>query len=114
MYIGSFRTTQGLGHFTKSLTMTRDDENRKLSSTRNTSASGATVLPLASNLVGSARIINQYDVLHRRVVKEVYSRSSAGTWILRQRRRFTYDGWNLIEERVFNASGALTEQQRYT
>ena len=72
------------------------------------------MLPLASNLVGSARIINQYDVLHRRVVKEVYSRNSAGTWILRQRRRFTYDGWNLIEERVFNASGALTEQQRYT
>jgi RHS repeat-associated protein len=65
-------------------------------------------------LVGSARIINQYDVLHRRVVKEVYSRNSAGTWILRQRRRFTYDGWNLIEERVFNASGALTEQQLYT
>jgi hypothetical protein len=27
---------------------------------------------------------------------------------------FDDDGWNLIEERVFNASGAFTEQHRYS
>jgi RHS repeat-associated protein len=94
--------------------MTWDAENRMLSSTRNGAAVGATVLPLASSLVNGARVVNRYDVLHRRVVKEVHAPNGSGGWTLQERRLFTYDGWNVIEERAFDAGGSLVAWQRLT
>jgi len=94
--------------------MTWDAENRMLSSTRNGAAVGATVLPLASSLVNGARVVNRYDVLHRRVVKEVHAPNGSGCWTLQERRLFTYDGWNVIEERAFDAGGSLVAWQRLT
>jgi RHS repeat-associated protein len=94
--------------------MTWDAENRMLSSTRNGAAVGGTVLPLASSLVNGARVVNRYDVLHRRVVKEVHAPNGSGGWTLQERRLFTYDGWNVIEERAFDAGGSLVTWQRLT
>jgi RHS repeat-associated protein len=94
--------------------MTWDAENRMLSSTRNGAAVGATVLPLASSLVNGARVVNRYDVLHRRVVKEVHAPNGSGGWTLQERRLFTYDGWNVIEERAFDAGGSPLSWQRLT
>jgi RHS repeat-associated protein len=62
---------------------------------------------------GNTRIDNRYDALHRRVVKQV-STWNAGTsaWTVQKTTRFTYDGWNVIEEEEVTA--ASTRIVRYT
>ncbi len=91
-----------------------DSENRLLSATRSTTAVGSTVLPLPAALKNGARTVNGYDALHRRTVKEVHAPNGSGGWTLQQRILYTYEGWNLIEERRFDGSGMLKSQMRYT
>jgi RHS repeat-associated protein len=81
--------------------MTWDGENRLLSMHRNGGAN-------------PGRIENVYDVQHRRILKRVFASNGSGGWTLAKSVAFTYDDWNVIEEREYNANGELTHHLRHT
>ena len=53
----------------------------------------------STQTAGNTRIDNRYDPLQRRVLKQVSTwDTGTSTWVLQKTMRFTYDGWNMIEE----------------
>jgi hypothetical protein len=81
--------------------VTWDGENLLLSMHRNGGAN-------------PGRIENVYDVQHRRILKRVFASNGSGGWTLAKSVAFTYDDWNVIEEREYNANGELTHHLRHT
>jgi hypothetical protein len=61
----------------------------------------------STQTAGHTRIDNRYDPLHRRVLKQVSTwDTGTSTWVLQKTVRFTYDGWNMIEEEQLQDSGS--------
>jgi RHS repeat-associated protein len=67
-----------------------------------------------ARMVEMGRIENVYDVQHRRILKRVFASNGSGGWTLAKSVAFTYDDWNVIEEREYNANGELTHHLRHT
>jgi RHS repeat-associated protein len=62
---------------------------------------------------GGNRIDNQYDALHRRILKTVSTWDSANnSWLPQKSTRFTYDAWNVVEEE--ETAGATVRRVNYT
>jgi RHS repeat-associated protein len=61
----------------------------------------------STQTAGNTRIDNRYDPLRRQVLKQVSSwDTSTANWVLQKTVRFTYDGWNVIEEEQLQDSGS--------
>jgi RHS repeat-associated protein len=65
---------------------------------------------VSTETAGANRIDNQYDALHRRVLKMV-SIWSNGSWVPQKATRFTYDAWNVVEEE--ETAGSLVRRVNY-
>jgi RHS repeat-associated protein len=62
---------------------------------------------VSTETTGNTRLDNRYDPLHRRVLKQVSTwDSGTSSWVLQKTVRFTYDGWNVIEEEQLQAGGS--------
>jgi RHS repeat-associated protein len=61
----------------------------------------------STQTAGNTRIDNRYDPLRRQVLKQVSTwDTSTANWVLQKTVRFTYDGWNVIEEEQLQDSGS--------
>jgi RHS repeat-associated protein len=60
---------------------------------------------VSTETAGNTRIDNRYDALHRRVLKIVSSwDTGTNAWVSQKSIRFTYDGWNVLEEEETTAT----------
>ncbi|MBK8915407.1 MAG: RHS repeat-associated core domain-containing protein [Phycisphaerales bacterium] len=93
----------------------RDIPNRERRATAGRSGQRRTASP-GSEAEDMTRVEFRYDYLGRRVEKAVFEREagSPGSWEQLSRRRFVYDGWNLIEELNLPTSGDPTVLRQYT
>jgi hypothetical protein len=61
----------------------------------------------STQTAGNTRIDNRYDPLRRQVLKQVSTwDTSAANWVLQKTVRFTYNGWNVIEEEQLQDSSS--------
>jgi RHS repeat-associated protein len=68
---------------------------------------------VSTETAGGNRIDNQYDALHRRILKTVSTWDSVNnSWLPQKSTRFTYDAWNVVEEE--DTSGATVRRVNYT